>query len=222
MNRIELLEIAKPIIFNTEMVRAILDGRKTQTRRTVKVKLPYSQKQLNERMNYRSKEECDRLLLGGKHATVGFWTPVDGYVTHKDSQYQIGDILYVRETWNCIRFGNGKSAPFETEYWYKADEKFNNPDNKWRPSIHMPEEAARIFLRVTNVRVERLQDILCGDMKKEGCIPNTVTGGQYQQWQCDYFIPLWDSTIKKSDFPHCGWNANPWVWVYEFERVVEE
>ena len=88
----------------------------------------------------------------------------------------------------------------------------------WHPSIHMPREAARILLRVTNVRAERVQDILCEDMKREGCIPETITGGQWQQWQRDFFAPLWDSTIKPADMPLYGWDSTPWVWVYTFER----
>ena len=83
----------------------------------------------------------------------------------------------------------------------------------------MPKEATRIFLKVTNVRVERLQDITCSGMEKEGIIPRTVTGGQWQQWQNDYMKPVWDSTIKKSDLAAYGWDANPWVWVSEFERL---
>ena len=82
--------------------------------------------------------------------------------------------------------------------------------NKWRPSIHMPREAARIFLRVTDVRVERLQD--CGNMqaKDEGC-----TGSSQ-------FARLWDSTVKPADRATLGWEANPWVWVIEFERIGKD
>ena len=85
---------------------------------------------------------------------------------------------------------------------------------KWRPSIHMPREAARIFLRVTGVRVERLQDVKYFDCLAEG-IP-------YRQMEADIvqdFAALWDRTIKPADLPTFGWAANPWVWVIEFERT---
>ena len=190
---------AKPILFNTEMVRAILDRRKTVTRRVIKTQYPI----------------YDGLIIDttGRHA-IGKIKFSDGKCEGNNDYfkppYQIGDVLYVRETW----------ANIQGKYFYRAD--MENPTchykTQWRPSIHMPKEAARIFLKVTDVRVERLQDILCSGMQKEGCIPKTVTGGQWQQWQKDYFKPLWDSTIKKSETEKYGWQANPWVWVFEFER----
>lgn len=81
---------------------------------------------------------------------------------------------------------------------------------RWHPSIHMPKEAARIFLRVTNVRVERLRDMTDDDAEAEGCFDYTSTALG--------FPDVWDSTIKKSDLDCYGWNANPWVWGIEFER----
>jgi len=131
-------------------------------------------------------------------------------------KYDVGDILYVRETWSRIDDLPYDNYVYRTNYGTTEDDSFPPSMFKWRPSIHMPRDAARIFLRVTGVRVERLQDILCGDMKREGCIPETVTGGQYQQWQRDYWIPLWDSINAKRGY---GWDTNPWVWVYTFERV---
>lgn len=88
--------------------------------------------------------------------------------------------------------------------------EYTHSFNKWRPSIHMPREAARIFLRVTDLRVERLQD--CGNMqaKDEGCTCSSQ------------FARIWDSTIKPADRAVCGWEANPWVWVISFERISEE
>ena len=163
----------KPILFSTEMVRAILDGRKTMTRRVVKPQ------------HYRK------------------------------PRYQTGDILWVRETWSVQEDLPYDNYVYRSDYGTTEHDSFPPSMFKWRPSIHMPKEAARIFLCVTDVRVERVQDILCGDMKREGCIPETVTGGQYQQWHRDYWIPLWDSINDKRGYP---WSSNPWVWVYSFKR----
>ncbi len=98
---------------------------------------------------------------------------------------------------------------------------------KWQPSIHMPKEAARIFLRVTGVRVERLQDITLDDAIAEGCQGKFIGSGECvgAGWEIlpeDEFADLWDSTIKKSDLDKYGWDANPWVWVIEFERISKE
>ncbi len=177
----------KPIFFNSEMVRAIFEG-KTQTRRVIKPQPKWVQDGV---MNWKGK-------VGLLH-------------THK-LPYRPGQILWVRETWqhNPCR---GSGWPYD----YKATPEHNSYEHDtWRPSIHMPREAARLFLLVKAVRVERLQEILCGDMRREGCIHPTVKGGQYQQWQRDYWIPLWDSLNAKRGY---GWDTNPWVWVVEFERT---
>jgi hypothetical protein len=140
------------------------------------------------------------------------------------SPYKPGDILYVRETWWIGSMG---------QYCYLAN--YELPELvkkqickgfKCRPSIHMPKAATRIFLRVTNVRVERVQDITDTDAKAEGA---NFKNGQNVGWEekmrrgaTDRFAEIWDSTIKKKDIPLYGWDANPWVWVYEFERVMPE
>lgn len=123
--------------------------------------------------------------------------------------YQQGDILYVRETW-----GHPISLNSDKQYVFRADKiaeiGFKNDSHIWHPSIHMPKEAARIWLRVTDVRVERLQDMTDDDAEAEGCFDYTSTALG--------FPDVWDSTIKKSDIDRYGWDANPWVWVIEFER----
>lgn len=178
------------ILFNTEMVRAILDGRKTVTRRLVKP------------------QTTDRITCGQKKVAA---------------PYQPGDILYVRETWSELSSG----------YEYKADgENIDHLGNviKWHPSIHMPKEAARIFLKVKDVRVERLQDITEEQAEKEGFqagsyeFKGAVWGQEdTEEWTAvEEFRELWNSTIKKSDLDRYGWNANPWVWVIEFERIKTE
>ena len=176
----------KPILFNTEMVRAILDGRKSCTRRIIK-------------------QDVDAMLNSPFHKEHPEVT--DAQIINKlcHAPYQIGDILYVRETW----------SEWEDGYVYKAwNEPFPQPGEfpamKWHPSIHMPREAARIWLKVTDVRVERLQDMTDDDAEAEGCFDYTSTALG--------FPDVWDSTIKGSDLDRYGWDANPWVWVIEFER----
>lgn len=189
----------KPILFNTDMVRAILDGRKTVTRRAVKP-------QPIQRICY--------------HEATDKWFYCNGMEVGDECKppYHFGDILYVRETWA----GTSKSG-----YVYRADKNKNN--YSWRPSIHMPREAARIFLRVTDVRVERLQDITAEQILDEGVevkfleprpgyISLAYTEMRLKPAARKQFSDLWDSTIKKSDCALYNWDANPLVWVIEFER----
>ena len=184
----------KPILFNTEMVRAILDGRKACTRRILKGAIPFDEKA--EYWNVLKKGEWSGPIC------------VE-YFMKQGSPYQPGDILYVRETW--------KEAP--KGYYYYEDWQRNDIADvtKWKPSIHMPKEAARIWLKVTDVRVERLQGITIDSIRNEGLSSMAVHAGDMEitmeEWK-----NLWNSTIKKSDLDSYGWNANPWVWVIEFER----
>jgi hypothetical protein len=165
----------KPILFSTPMVKAILDGKKTMTRRVIKP-------QPLERI-----DDSEIILIGNEF-----------------SPYKIGDILWVRETWNCISY-DGKTIE---KYWYKADT--DNASEKWRPSIFMPREAARIFLKVTGVMVERLQDITEDDAKKEGF------SSMKEFYAREKFLHTWDALNAKRGH---GWDANPWVWVIQFEAV---
>ena len=202
----------KPILFNTEMVRANLDGRKTCTRRLVKP-------QPDEKHTYPLGFVTDST----EKKEVGcFGFGIDEYggsIQYAKPPYQPGDILYVRETW---------SKGLE-RYIYRADysdtEKFyrngKEIEIKWKPSIRMPKEAARIWLKVTDVRVERLQEITPDVIKNEGIIldPKECVGKfDYTSELYFLFQRLWNSTIKKPDFDRYGWDANPWVWVIEFER----
>ena len=197
----------KPILFSTAMVRAILTGQKTMTRRVCK---PLT-------LNY----PAHAYLNETPEQWLARWN-------HKPP-YKPGDILWVRETWYYEEHMHDLTAGepdlpggrYSHRYIYRA----SSPDypvnvgvgeHGWRPSVFMLREAARIFLKVTEVRVERVQEILCGDMKREGCIPAIVTGGQWQQWQRDYWIPLWDSINAKRGY---GWDKNPWVWAISFERI---
>lgn len=190
----------KPILFNTEMVRAILDGRKTQTRRPIK-----------------------HLPLEEPYATVdenGLWISDengDWYRAEAFFPLKSGDILWVREAWN--------KCECSENYCYRANFNFDTLF-KWKPSIHMPKEAARLFLIVKDVHAERLQDITLEDCHKEGIdksnIRHEISGEVKVDFSQEAFITLWDSTIKKANLPKYGWDANPWVWVIEFEVVKPE
>ena len=233
MDRKELMQNAKPILFNTDMVRAILDGRKTVTRRIIK---PQPKTILCYAF---AGHGCGKWMYPDKNA-YKYWG--DKYkrtaeLTSEDEKrmwtppYHTDDILYVRETW-----GEGYE---EGTYIYKADDKLANlPEFKesskliYHPSIHMPKEAARIWIKVKDVRVERLKDMTDKDALNEGAhgVKCDHAGlGVYGCTDCMNtgwleppileFMGIWDSTIKKSDLDRYGWDANPWVWVIEFEVI---
>lgn len=215
----------KPILFNTEMVRAILDGRKTCTRRICKDANEYTVPDMDfynaDRRtyavhNFADKEQMEQLSTAERTCPI---CP--------------GDILYVRETWehfDCCccegdEHGNCYQEPQQNVlnksygcYMYRATNEIYG-DARWHPSIHMPKEAARIWLKVTDVRVERLQDITGQDVLKEGLNSHVHPQASYFDGnQREMFEKLWNSTIKKSDIDRYGWDASPWVWVIEFER----
>lgn len=209
----------KPILFNTEMVRAILDGRKNCTRRIVKGFIP------NDAVwGYTAFTPKGYISCRGTFA--------DGY---GEKFFKLpckpGDILYVRETWerfecwNCDgdERGNCPKQPKKSVldktcgcYMYRATDEISG-DAKWHPSMHMPKEAARIWLKITDVHVERLQDITSEQIRKEGAEVEEpyILNGEEKRYA---FANLWNSTIKKSDINLYGWDANPFVWVVEFER----
>ena len=196
----------KPILFNTEMVRAILDGRKTCTRRIVKPQQLMGM--LPDKCKNGAPEEFlkEKKLMFKPYCDM---TDIELINTAYKAPYQPGDTLYVRETFI--------QAAAHT-FWYKADDKaWMSKDLLWKPSIHMPKEAARIWLKVTDVHVERLQKITAEDIRNEGLSSMAVHAGDMdvalKEWET-----LWNSTIKKSDIDRYGWGANPWVWVIEFER----
>lgn len=229
MTRQEILKIAKPILFNTEMVKAILDGKKTQTRRLVQPQPPTNAKiKFGNGMEVAVDEGATffderRLSYAPKYLPYRIFTGR-------------ADYLWVRETW-CTH--EDMADVFEDNlisgFYYRADNTDMDWVNdkeivKWRPSIHMPKAAARIFLKVTDVRVERLQEITHDDCVAEGVGETEfyseaehyaiggcpLQGGSIERCA---FIGLWNSTVKPADLTLYGWEANPWVWVYEFERV---
>ena len=206
----------KPILFNTEMVRAILDGRKACTRRILKGAIPFDEKA--EYWNVLKKGEWSGPIC------------VE-YFMKQGSPYKPGDILYVRETWEhfeccCCEgdeHGNCYREPQQSVlnksygcYMYRATDEIYG-DARWHPSIHMPKEAARIWLRVTNVKVERLQEITPQGAWKEGARCSCLHPVPDCAGNKTAFVNIWNSTIKKSDIDRYGWDANPWVWVIEFE-----
>lgn len=213
-----------PILFNTEMVRAILDGRKTATRRIVKP--PYF---------VQGDENDKRTLITLRTAPKGSYIfRKIGHMPYPDTPYKPGDILYVRETWFYEQHMEDKTAgkpdlpsgKYSHRYIYKADDQ-DYPVNMgvgaygWHPSIHMPKEAARIWLEVTDVRVERIQDMNLDDFLSEGVVvrPEAFNDPENAYGQAkEIFKEIWDSTVKKTDIDEYSWKANPWVWVIEFKR----
>ena len=207
----------KPILFNTAMVQAIIEGRKTVTRRAIKP------------------QPAGALRPMGKGSCWPGCFEAPGEERIYRPPYQPGDVLYVRETWAEMPYG----------YVYRADEEQPEGwevDDCWRPSIHMPRAAARIFLRVTAVKTARLQEIEKEDVLREGVEPKYYAGGCKCAWAfegclekpcanrdgyidlCHWmpFSELWNKMVKPADRSDYGWEANPWVWVIEFERIGRE
>lgn len=209
----------RPILFNTEMVKAILEGRKTKTRRLPKVQPEYGE-EIRMRKNKEGKLAawfyCENPMLNPAGPS-----PWGG--PEQEPPCQPGDVLWVRETWNGVKTGNPKIG-YHTAYWYKADDKSENPDDLWRPSIHMPKEAARIFLLVKSVTVERLQQIDGAEAEAEGAliINNPLIRkdkATYDAAGMTCFARVWNDTLSCDQVAHVGWKRNPWVFVIEFDRV---
>lgn len=203
-----------PILFNTDMVRAILDGRKTVTRRLVK----------KSQCMLLHKKEPSKLKQDDLYAPFEVMTVTEQIKRMYKPPYEPGDLLYVRETWAYHENAEGGMI-----FKARCPEKLAKT-KKWRPSIHMPKEAARIWLKVKDVKVERIKDITEEQSMKEGFsgIRCSCGGTAYACTDCYNsgwieppfvdFMYTWDSTIKKADLDRYGWDANPWVWVIEFER----
>ncbi|EBI1579156.1 hypothetical protein H1Z79_000142 [Salmonella enterica] len=193
------------MIFNAEMVRAILDGRKTQTRRPVKFPL------IDKNMGC----ELAGNELAGELAAHNYWNSPYG---------KPGDRIWVRETFRVhSRATDVATLVYRASVrnsWTEQTHRVpvavcNTPatPEKWTPSIHMPRWASRILLEITDVRVERLRDLSEEDAKSEGITP--PAGGVLPGWEYRInFRDLW-MDIYGTD----SWEANPWVWVIEFKRV---
>jgi hypothetical protein len=201
----------KPILFSTPMVEAILAGRKTMTRRVVKLKHTngHEVKSIQKdgsgtgwvawSLREVSAEETARLYPGEEGFKCPYGNP--------------GDLLWVRETWQYVDLGPGDE---NNGYVYKASENGqawaeNDESWKWRPSLFMPRDACRLFLKITNVRIEKLQAISWQDIISEG-IETEYSGIEGIQDLEAKLENLWQKINGKE-----SWDANPWVWVIEFE-----
>lgn len=232
----------KPILFNTEMVRAILEGRKTVTRRVVKLN-GYTVTGIPSWSDGKRSVFWFDVVQKGQASTAKTAT-----CRMIEPPYQVGDTMWVRETWTKEGQKYFYRADFDSDYLDPCETLSGGYPSYcvyhpgcdgcmrgrqricWRPSIHMPREAARLFLRVTEVRAERLQDIPAKQANLEGqprCNGGiTVCGGPRSCDDCEadtenailWFADCWDSTIKPADRPLYGWESNPWVWVIQFER----
>lgn len=211
----------KPILFNTDMVLAIMQDMKTETRRTVK---PQHLRVLDSPYRITHPDVSDICLI--ERLCV--------------PPCKVGDILYVRETWafkcriDCLDNEDDEECMLEINpvihedkdsvsegcYVYRAG--YPCPERVvWHPSIHMPKQAARIWLKVKDVRVERLQEMRLDDFLNEGIVirPEAFNDPENAYWQArDQFSWIWNSTLKKSDLTTHGWDANPLVWAIKFER----
>jgi hypothetical protein len=181
---VQVMPSIRPIVFSTPMVKAILSGHKKQTRRIVKPPFAgwITDENLKTEWANALKEKCPYGMAG--------------------------DILWVRETWQYVEFGR---EPEEQGYVYKAsnngkDWQDNDTEWKWKPSIFMPKAACRLFLKITGIRVERLQDISDEDAAAEGVSIHPSARMA--------FASLWDKINGKNN-----WNSNPFVWVISFEST---
>ena len=232
----------KPILFNSEMVKAILDGRKTATRRIADINTDITCNDGTTNHDFVLDNFSNGTPTGFVCRRCGFGVaPPHSRVPCGTSlfrpRYWPGDILYVRETWckGKVCYGeepDGRNVPFISQCIDEDDiipkewairHDIGIEDVVWKPSIHMPKEAARIFLRVTHVRVERLQTITADECPMEGVWPLAAgpVGGREAYYKTA-FAKLWNSTIKPTELPTCGWDANPWVWVIKFERINKD
>jgi len=227
----------KPILFSTPMVKALLEGKKTQTRRVINPQPDFLQyHEYKGKVIYQCEE---RAWCWGKHTADDCFVEFDKFSERfmlPNAPYQKGDILWVRETFGTVMARDMNKLD---HYIYRADEKvvlsFALKHSKWKPSIFMPREAARLFLEVKSVRVERLQNITEVDANAEGIsihecdMPDSYRDDSAEK-HCTFYVcsackhqtlkggysKLWDMLNAKRGY---AWESNPWVWVYEFMRV---
>ncbi|MEX0083534.1 hypothetical protein AB2T90_13975 [Clostridium butyricum] len=223
---VSVMKMIKPILFNTQMVQAILDGRKTTTRRIVKGNI--NDLDLIGTGSSRCNDTFDTTLFGKLDKEKVWNSDVKERVK---APYMPGDILYVRETWfEGDILDSNEDIVERNIVLYRTDdlEKHDIEEIKWRPSIHMPKKLARIFLKVTGVTVEKLQDITIDGCLDEGVSKKIRTQMGYAVEESeesfnliqakDTFRKIWSSTLKKDQCEKYGWIANPYVWVISFER----
>ena len=246
----------KSILFSTEMVQAILDGKKTQTRRICKITVNG-----NQPVDHKICTKAEYPARNCEGICAQFYD--ESYRGAAKPRYRVGDILYVRETWNKVGgnyiyradLGDYLDAcetltggyPDYCRYHPGCEGCTRGPQRiYWKPSIHMPKDAARIFLKVTDVRVERLQDIDEDGVWNEGyhgcpqehmvyfpeggaepCFNTNDCSVGYKRClnysvEEEFAMDIWNPTIKPSELDKYGYEANPWVWVYTFEKIEKE
>ena len=213
------------MIFNAEMVRAILEGRKTQTRRVMKVQPEPSKTREGDYWFPSKKLEC---MVHISDIVPGNSPIADCHLFFQEHCCPfgaVGDRIWVRETWAEAGAGAPDLKLYRANYPEHVPSHYENvpkaEDIRWTPSIHMPRVACRILLEITDVRVERLNDISQEDAQAEGMeltgwrptYSDPDSGGDYQT-PYDNFAELWESIYGQEN-----WNANPWVWVIEFKRI---
>jgi len=242
MTRKELLAAsARGMLFSTPMVQAILAGQKTRTMRAIKPQPMH---------HYREDCPANRYYdMGGNEWACaicgGEVAPITGRSKLR-ARHKVGDIVYVREVWQefyACEIPNGHPRGARTElseshdhvgeeafFCYRADGEIFHPNDgrrcSWRPSIHMPRAAARIFLRITGVKPQRPQELTVDEIHAEGICAsglsvdcNSGTARVPWDFSRERFEALWDSLRTKKDLPLYGYEANPWCWVYEFELL---
>ncbi len=239
MTREELLQVAKPILFNTDMVQAILENRKTETRRKIPGKI-----KRNSKLGYDI-----RLILHKTREKNGVQTKNIDYLSLDDllrceSPFKVNDILHVRETWavraarrfdanvnimfkaggqeSILTFPNARSDNADRDVYDNFLRKWDK-EGEWNPSIFMPKAAARIFLKVRDIIPHPIQEMTLDDFLAEGVTlrPEAFNDPEnaYQQARHIFAKEIWDKTLKKADREYYSWDANPWVWMICFERI---
>lgn len=222
------VKTAKPVIFNRELSEKIREGNKTQTRRVIKPQPEFKN------------NETGIPEIFDDHQTFEF--KIDGYKNIYDypvkAKYAIGDILYLQEAWKVertwpsaygfnVRFRDGKSSIypclFETFERYVKFSKYEDKSG-WQSPYFMPREVARTFVRITNIKVERLRDITSEDCIKEGVNIEDLSafGPITRETYTHAFADLWNKTLSANTYSSCSWDANPWVFVYEFKLIKPE
>lgn len=213
----------KPILFNADMTQAAKSDRKTATRRVLKPQPKYAAMTAAGLLTSDNPISINNGLMVTEFGSVTTWDKMP---------YRPGEILYVPEPWRCtldsqlwgdgeyrVVFPDGEVVSFcfveqdRLEKWKKYIDK---PAEHWQSPYFMPREAARIFLRVSRVRVERLQDMTTADMVSEGM---DVQEAIHSPWK---WHELWNSTLKPELIEVFGWKANPWVYAIEFKRIPKE
>lgn len=218
----------KPILFNTPMTRAVAEGWKTATRR-----IAYINDEISCGDGTKDHEFVPDDFGHGK--STGFICRRCGFgVAPPHSRvpcgtslfrprYREGDILYVREAWamspDILREVPG--PVYKADFTESELQRMKEKHFRWKPSIHMPASIARIFLRVSRVGLQRLQDITSDQCADEGIELFSGPAEAREAYYISSFAALWDTTMPAEDLPEYGWDANPWVWVIEFEKCKQ-